>query len=141
MHGSLTEQITRSLAYMLRHQPEEFDLELDKQGWADLGDVVCALNERLGEAVTDEDVVEAIETGDRVRYQIKDDRVCALYGHSIHIEAADSTEPPKFLYVGIGSRDADRAERSGLRAGRRTYLHLALTEDDAREAGRRAAPA
>ena len=26
-HPSLIERITRSLAYMLRHQPEEFDLE------------------------------------------------------------------------------------------------------------------
>ena len=45
--GTLNEQITRSLAYMLRHQPEEFDLELDAHGYGDLGDVVCALNERL----------------------------------------------------------------------------------------------
>lgn len=140
MQGSLTEQITRSLAYMLRHQPEEFDLELDPEGWADLGDVVSALNERLGEPVHEDDVYEAIESGDRPRYSIEDGRVCALYGHSIQIEPGKASEPPEFLFVGIGSRDADRARRNGLRAGRRTFLHLALTEGDARESGRRAAP-
>ena len=49
MHGTLTERITRSLAYMLRHQPEEFDLDLDDGGWGDMEEVVCALNERLGD--------------------------------------------------------------------------------------------
>jgi hypothetical protein len=42
------------------------------------------------------------------------------------------------LYVGIAGRDLQRAQQFGLRGGRRRFLHLALTPDDAREAGRRA---
>ena len=39
-----TERLTRSLAYMLRHQPDEFDIEVDKYGFADLEDVLDELS-------------------------------------------------------------------------------------------------
>ncbi|TDJ66737.1 MAG: hypothetical protein E2O39_15980 [Planctomycetota bacterium] len=138
--GYLNEQITRSLAYMLRHQPEEFDLELDAHGYGEMGDVVRALNERLGEPIEEGDVRAAIDSGDRQRYEIEGDRIRALYGHSIHIEPGEPAEPPELLYVGVGSRDAGRAESFGLKGGRRTFLHLALTYEDAQETGRRIAP-
>jgi putative RNA 2'-phosphotransferase len=135
---SLVERITRSLAYMLRHQPEQFDLELDEYGYADLDDVVAALNERLGEPVEAEDVVGAIEGGDRPRYEIREGRIRALYGHSIQVKPGEPGKPPAVLYVGISRADAERARRYGLRPGRRSYLHLALTAEDALETGRRA---
>lgn len=137
IHPSLVERITRSLAYMLRHKPEEFDLELDRYGYADLVEVVQALNERLGEPVEEEDVVAAIEAGDRPRYEIRDGRIGALYGHSIPVDPGAPAKPPEFLYVGIGARDAERATRFGLQSGRRRFLHLALTEDEALEMGKR----
>ena len=55
-HPALIERITRSLAYMLRHQPEKFDLEVDAFGYADVDDVVRALNERLGEPIHRDDL-------------------------------------------------------------------------------------
>jgi putative RNA 2'-phosphotransferase len=136
-HPALIERITRSLAYMLRHQPEEFDLELDAHGYGDAERVVQALNERLGEPVTLVDLEDAIHAGDRPRYELVGNRVRALYGHSIDVEPGEPTRPPEFLFVGISARDADRATRYGLRGGRRRFLHLALTPEDAKEAGRR----
>ncbi len=139
-HPALIERITRSLAYMLRHQPEKFDLELDPYGWAGLDAVVRALNEKLGEAISADDVREAIRSGDRPRYELSDDRVRALYGHSIEVLPGDPSKPPEFLYVGVAKHDADRALRFGLRGGRRRFLHLARSVDEAREAGRRTGP-
>lgn len=138
LHPSLVERITRSLAYMLRHQPEQFDLELDEYGYADLDDVVSALNERLGEPVEPEDVVQAVDGGDRPRYEIREGRIRALYGHSIQVKPGEPGKPPQLLYVGISRSDAERASRYGLRPGRRSFLHLALTPEDALETGRRA---
>ncbi len=135
-HLSRIEHITRSLAYMLRHKPEEFDLELDRFGAADCSEVVQALNERLGEPIEEEDLHEAIESGDRVRYDIKSGRIRALYGHSIEVDPGEPCKPPELLYVGLGSRDAERAERYGLRAGRRRFLHLAKSFEEAIETGR-----
>ncbi len=138
-HPALIERITRSLAYMLRHQPEKFDLELDRHGFARLDEVVRALQERLGEPVDAADVHAAVDAGDRPRYEITGDLVRALYGHSIDVEPGEPARPPEFLYVGIEARDLSRAQQFGLRGGRRRFLHLALSLDDAREAGRRAA--
>ncbi len=138
--GSLTERITRSLAYMLRHRPEEFDLDLDGRGAGAIGEVVEALCDRLGEDIEEDDVHEALDAGGRSRYAIEDGRIRALYGHSFSVDPGDSTDPPEFLYLGVGSRDAGRAEEDGLRGGRRAFLHLALTYEEAQEMGRRAAP-
>jgi putative RNA 2'-phosphotransferase len=139
-HPALVERITRSLAYMLRHQPEKFDLELDPYGWAGLDAVVRALNEKLGEPITADDVREAIASGDRPRYELSGDRVRALYGHSIDVLPGEPSKPPEFLYVGVAKHDSDRAQRFGLRGGRRRFLHLARSVDEAREAGRRTGP-
>lgn len=138
-HPALIERITRSLAYMLRHQPEEFDLEVDEHGFAELEDVVRALNERLGEAVEEDDVRDAVGGGDRQRYEIVGSRIRALYGHSIEVLPGEPAAPPAELFVGVSSADADRARRHGLRAGRRRFLHLALSPEDAIESGRRVA--
>ena len=138
-HPALIERITRSLAYMLRHQPEKFDLELDKEGFGELDDVVRALGERLGEPVEPADVMAAVEGGDRPRYELRGSMIRALYGHSIPVEPGEPSQPPEFLYVGIDARDLERAQQYGLRGGRRRFLHLALSAEDAREAGRRAA--
>ena len=135
--SSLNERITRSLAYMLRHQPEEFDLELDEFGYADFEDVVRALNERIGEPIREEDVLEAIRSGDRPRYELTNGVIRALYGHSIEIDPGEPSEPPETLYIAVGARDAERAQRHGLRGGRRTFLHLALTQEEAEESGQR----
>ena len=101
--------------------------------------MIYALQERIGSHVEDEDVEAAIAASDRQRYEIKDDKIRALYGHSFPIDPGEPTEPPDELFIGVGSRDAARAEEKGLRSGRRAFLHLARTEEEAREAGRRAA--
>ncbi|MAE47302.1 MAG: hypothetical protein CMJ86_10475 [Planctomycetes bacterium] len=134
---SLHERLTRSLAYMLRHQPEEFDLELDKFGWGNLDDVVRALNERLGESVEEEDVNEALAGADRARYEIKDGRIRALYGHSIEVDPGEPDEPPDELFATVRGRDVPNVERDGLKSVRRSHIHLSLTEEEAREVGRR----
>ncbi|MBI5435092.1 MAG: RNA 2'-phosphotransferase, partial [Planctomycetes bacterium] len=135
---ALIERITRSLAYMLRHQPHEFDLELDAHGYGGVDEVVRALNERLGEPVERPDLEAAIVAGDRPRYEIVGEKVRALYGHSIPVEPGEPGQPPELLYVGLGARDAERALEHGLSGGRRRFLHLARSVDDARESGRRA---
>jgi len=87
--------------------------------------------------VTMADLQDAIHSGDRPRYEMVGTRVRALYGHSIDVEPGEPSRPPEVLHVGISARDADRAMRYGLRGGRRRFLHLALTPDDAKEGGRR----
>jgi len=136
---NLNERITRLLAYMLRHQPDDFDVELDKEGFGDVDDVVRALTERTGEEITRADLERAIDSGGRQRYEIVEDKIRALYGHSIQIDPGKSCEPPAELFLGMPARDQERMERFGLRGGRRRFLHLSLTEEEAKETGARTA--
>jgi putative RNA 2'-phosphotransferase len=138
-HPALIERITRSLAYMLRHQPEKFDLQLDSQGFGELDDVARALQERLDEPITVADIEHAVASGDRPRYEIRGTKIGALYGHSFGVDPGEPAQPPEFLFVGIDARNLQQAQNEGLSGGRRSFLHLALTPEDAREAGRRAA--
>lgn len=139
MNQSLTERVTRLLAFMLRHQPEQFDLEVDAFGYADIEDVLDALSERVDDDLEAEDLKQAIEEGNRPRYEIVNGKIRALYGHSIAVEPGEPAQPPELLYVGLPAREAERAVENGLRSGRRRFLHLALTSEDAMETGRRSA--
>ena len=137
---NMIERVTRLLAYMLRHQPGDFDLDLDRFGFAEVDEVLRALAERTGEDFEVEDLEDAISSGDRPRYEIQGERIRALYGHSIEIDPGEPAEPPAELFVALPARDRERMERRGLHGGRRRFLHLALTLEEARETGRRAAP-
>jgi putative RNA 2'-phosphotransferase len=137
LDSALLERVTRTLALMLRHQPELFDLELDSLGFGDVEEVLQALEERLGVHIEAADLEEALLTGERVRYEIVAGRIRALYGHSIAIEAGPASKPPERLYVGLSLEDAERALRHGLRGGRRRFLHLSTTPEEAAEAARR----
>ena len=72
------ERITRLLAFMLRHQPEDFDLEVDPFGWAEVDEVLRALNERLGDRIDEDDLLDVIESRDRQRYELDNSRIRAL---------------------------------------------------------------
>ena len=111
---------------MLRHQPDEFDLEVDRYGWAELGEVVRArVTERVGSPIEEDDVHEALAAADRPRYELKDGKIRALYGHSIEVDPGDSDEPPDELFR-RGAR-AGRPERGARRAQERaSHLHPPL---------------
>lgn len=136
---ALAERITRLLAFMLRHEPEQFDVDVDAHGFADVNDVLRALEERLGGPLSLEELTAAVEGGDRRRYEIREGRIRALYGHSIEVEPGPESRPPEVLHIAVPTRDVERARRFGLRGGRRRFLHLAVDPEDALAAGRRSA--
>jgi len=136
---ALAERITRLLAFMLRHEPEQFDVDVDAHGFADVNEVLRALEERLGGPLSLEELTAAVEGGDRRRYEIREGRIRALYGHSIEVEPGPESRPPEVLHIAVPTRDVERARRFGLRGGRRRFLHLAVDAEDALAAGRRTA--
>src|SRR5262249_59667398 len=70
--------------------------------------------------------------------ETRDGGTRALDGRWTRVKPGGPAKPPQLLYVGISGSDAERASRYGLRPGRRSFLHLALTAEDALETGRRA---
>jgi putative RNA 2'-phosphotransferase len=132
--------MSRFLAFVLRHHPEEAGLELDDRGSVDLDAMVEGMRARPGfEAIT-RDKIEHLAATDEgaARFEIQDNRIRARYGHSlaqaIQHEPAD---PPADLFHGTTPDSAEQILAEGLKPGDRQRVHLSVDTPAAREVGGR----
>jgi putative RNA 2'-phosphotransferase len=135
------ERISRFLSYLLRHRPAEYLLAFDRQGFAAWTDVVEIIQERYDEATAAEIQAVVKDTGKR-RFELRDDRVRATYGHSFPVDLGlEQAEPPLELYHGTARDLAQSILRDGLKPRERRYVHLSASLDAAEAVGRRRDPA
>lgn len=127
-------RLSKTLALMLRHRPEHFGLELGADGWVALADVLAALHAtQRWQTVTRGDIEAILARPGKKRYEIDDDRIRAMYGHSTEVEVTDTpAQPPDVLYHGTTPQAADAILRKGLKSMRRQYVHLSADLDTAR---------
>lgn len=132
-------RLSKFLSLVLRHRPDEYDLKMDEEGFVDfemLIDVLVA--EDIVAETAEEDVRELVEGSDRRRFEIRDGRIRALYGHSsrIHLNYP-ADDPPPVLYHGTTAETAHRIAREGLKPAGRALVHLSGTEEEAISVGSR----
>ncbi len=128
-------RISRRLSYLLRHNPEQFEVEVDTQGFADL-EIVA---DRLG--ISPKDIRAVVEGSSKRRFEIDGGRVRALYGHSVGVDLRlPPVTPPETLYHGTSWRLVREVMEKGLRPMGRLFVHLSGTEEEAREVGLRREP-
>jgi putative RNA 2'-phosphotransferase len=146
--GSRTEEdrnlgrLSKFLALVLRHRASQFELEVDDEAFVGLQDLLDLIHDQDGmEWVTAEDIDELGGTHVRRRFEIRDGRVRATYGHSftrpIRFPAID---PPEKLYAGLAKGQAGAARATGLKPSGRQFVHLTDNLKEAEEIGLRAAP-
>jgi len=125
------------MAYILRHSPEEFGLRPDREGFVPLDEFVKAL-QTVYPDVTEELVREIVERDAKGRYEIRDGKIRARYGHSfpVSLNHEEDTES-RVLYHGTPRRNLTRIMREGLRPMRRQFVHLSTSRSEAIETGRR----
>lgn len=131
---------SKFLSFVLRHEPESIGIALDREGWADIGQLIAAAaahGRRL-----DRDLIQAVvETSDKKRFALSGDglRIRAVQGHST--SAVDigyqAKLPPELLYHGTATRFLDSIRKDGLRPGSRQYVHLSQDEQTALAVGQR----
>lgn len=136
------ERLSRTLAHALRHEPWIYELEVDGKGWAPLNQLLRALREKR-DAWRDldrRDLREMMRRSEKRRYEIRGDRIRALYGHSLgdKLEMEPAT-PPDRLFHGTSPGAASRIREEGLRPMGRQYVHLSSDRSTAREVGHRKA--
>jgi putative RNA 2'-phosphotransferase len=136
----MTEQqrtkISKRLSYILRHAPESVGLQLDKNGWASVHDLMT----KFGGSLSIEDLKEVVETNEKKRFAFNNDltKIRASQGHSIEIDLAyQPTTPPEFLFHGTATRFLESIKKEGLLKGSRHHVHLSLDETTARKVGAR----
>ena len=133
---SSTIRLSKLLSLMLRHRPQEFDLEVDAQGYADLDSVVSALQKK-DDGIGLADVEEIVDGTEKKRFEIVDGKIRARYGHSFNVDLGlDPAEPPEALYKGVAPRDLEGTLSNGLKPIDRQYVHLSYEADVAAQLGR-----
>ena len=120
-------RLSKFLALMLRHKANAVGLMLDSEGYADFADVQTRVKARFGSAYSLGDLLRVIDGDDagKKRYELRGDKIRALYGHSAVSEVTyPPAIPPDVLYHGTTMDALDMIRTQGLRAQKRQYVHL-----------------
>jgi putative RNA 2'-phosphotransferase len=119
--------LSKFLALLLRHKAAAFGLALDGEGYTDLAAVWAQVQRRFGDTYDHDDLLRVID-GDgagKKRYELRDDKIRALYGHSDVGEVTyPPAVPPKHLYHGTTAAALIIIRQQGLSAQKRQYVHL-----------------
>ena len=78
------QKLSRNISYILRHNPQKYNLTLDKEGWADINDLLEKLNASSEwNGLSKKDLEKMIISSDKKRHEIRSDKIRAFYGHSL----------------------------------------------------------
>jgi putative RNA 2'-phosphotransferase len=143
-------KLSHILSYALRHNPLKYNLVLDKEGWTSISELLIALslhhhyhhNNRWLRHIEKQNLEEVVARSDKVRFEIKDDKIRALYGHSSSFIPFSkiqkiASKPPDILYHGTSPSAAKNILSEGLRPMNRQYVHLSADKNTALQVGKR----
>lgn len=131
--------ISKFLAYILRHNPSAGGIELDEHGWADvtaLIDGVC----KTGRFIDLQTLEEIVETDNKHRFDFNKGRtkIRANQGHSIKVDVEmESLAPPDILYHGTAEKCIESIRAHGIAKKNRNYVHLSKDVETAIKVGLR----
>jgi putative RNA 2'-phosphotransferase len=133
-------RLSKTVAHALRHEPWEYGLEPDSQGWVPVEELLDALRSKreAWRNLTEDDLFEMIDSSEKKRYEISGGKIRAYYGHSLSekIEKVAAV-PPDILYHGTNRKAMSVILKEGLKPMSRQYVHLSVDEETACRVGRR----
>lgn len=132
-------RISKFLSLVLRHKPEEINLELDKGGWANINDLIEKANGR-GVNIDYDSISEVVEKNEKKRFIISDDgkSIRANQGHSIDVDLGlKEVLPPDILYHGTATRFIESIKEKGILKCNRHHVHLSGDKSTAVIVGKR----
>lgn len=134
-------KLSKQVSYILRHNPYKFNLNLDEKGFCLINDLIDVLNQSKKFINTNIDISvlhNMLDKIDKQRFEIKDDKIRALYGHSIKLTAKlEPKEPPEYLYHGTSQKAFESIKTKGLISMSRQYVHLSTNTKTALIVGSR----
>jgi putative RNA 2'-phosphotransferase len=130
------EKLGRFISGILRHFPERFKLEVDENGWVDFDSLIKAVLKKYRWA--NQWFVKAMVYSDeKRRYELRDNRIRAKYGHSIKVKLKDyPIAEENLLYYGTSEEEAQRLLEIGIKPVNQTYVHLSTTIKKSEEVAR-----
>ena len=131
-------KLSKYMSLILRHKPQVIGITLDEHGWADVNELIAGIAKH--NMFNREILEEIVRTDAKGRYSFNADRtkIRANQGHSIPVNLELSPlEPPEILWHGTGEKYVSSIDQTGLKPGRRIYVHLSLDEETAKVVGSR----
>ncbi len=132
-------RMSRFMARVLRHAPEDAGLTLDAAGWVSLRDLLRGLR-AAGFTASIEDIKRVVAENDKARFTLSEDgqRIRAAQGHSVAVELGHApSTPPDILYHGTATHVMGIILRDGLAPMKRQQVHLSAQIDTAVKVGAR----
>ena len=132
------DHLGRVVTGVLRHFPEKYGLQMDPHGWVALPQLVRNIsNQHRGYRwLRVHHIVAIAETDAKGRYEVKDDRIRATYGHTLDVDLDLPTDHiPEQLFFPVTAEEATIVLEVGLKPSDRKKVHLSKTAEDARSAG------
>lgn len=130
---------SKFLSLVLRHNPGLINLKLDKNGWANIPELIEKSKAKkilfTGEIL---DVV--VETNNKQRFTFNDDKtkIRANQGHSIKVDInLKPVEPPILLYHGTSINNVNSILSQGIDKRGRQHVHLSHEKETAMNVGSR----
>lgn len=133
------EKLGRFISMVLRHKPESIGIVLDEHGYADVKELLKAMNEK-GKSIDMAILERIVAKNDKKRYSFNQDhtKIRANQGHSIAVDLQLQQKiPPKILYHGTATRFLESIQKRGLLKMSRQYVHLSKDIQTAVKVGQR----
>jgi putative RNA 2'-phosphotransferase len=127
------ERLGRFISGLLRHFPDRFDLQMDKNGWVNFESLVRVVRRKYKWA--NKWIVKAlIYSDEKKRYELREDKIRARYGHSVKVKLDDMPEAEEsILYYGTSEEEAQRLLEIGIKPVNQTFVHLSTTVEKSEE--------
>lgn len=135
--GTLRRDVSGFLSGLLRHFGDEHGLHLPPNGWVEYSTVSEIVRDKYD--ISDPQLLSIIERDPKGRYELAEDKLRAVYGHSIEGISIDSTEKdvPDTLYHGTAPRFVESILDEGITPQSRNNVHLSVQFSDAVSVGQR----
>ncbi|MEM0155400.1 MAG: RNA 2'-phosphotransferase [Thermoplasmataceae archaeon] len=126
------EGLSRILAGMLRHFPENYGIRLNEHGWIKVYSIVPAIRTEKKNFIwlTPYHLEAMVKTDTKERYELNSNHeVRATYGHTIPVEMDDlpTDDIPGKLYYQTTDEEYDFIKETGITPSDKTWIHLSKT--------------
>jgi putative RNA 2'-phosphotransferase len=139
MNDRELDHLGRILTGILRHFPDRYQLAMDPRGWVELPEIARGIAQKhpMYHWLRPHHLVAIAETDGKGRYEVKDDRIRATYGHTLEVDLDLPTDNiPDRLFFPVTSEEATIVLEVGLKPTDRRKVHLSKTAADALAAGK-----
>lgn len=123
------EQLSRYLSFLLRHKPENLELDMDVHGWVSVAAMLEGINRKKGYSLTMKQLKAIVATDKKGRYRFNENetKIKACQGHTIPWVTPELsyTSPPNMLYHGTTTEALAKIKENGaIEKMKRHAVHL-----------------